>query len=442
MTAAPTKFSQGQMPHGDGPSDQQLLRRYLAGDANAFATIVRRYQCLVFASAFRRLRGDRHAAEDVAQAVFILLAQRAGQLAQVDAPLAGWLHRTAGYAALNAARMARRRARHEKAVIQMNPTHRESRHTTALEGLIDEAIDRLSTIDRSAVLARYVQGHSLEQVAVLLGVSVQAARKRVQRALEKLRKRLVRRNAEVTVLAIAAALEDGAIAAAPGDEFTAGVMTNIHHPAGEASAIAKGASNMIWWTQARRAATVTLASAAVLAAAAVGLSHAPIGPESFTGKVAPEASRHAWTEPKTISINDDSQRDHDCFDLDTGKTGTPGRPFRDRADGRAWFSESGMDAHCETSDEPGENGLYGMGVAWVLVPNEDFDDLPADEVDRRLAGVDPEWDNRADADGGMPVTYLFKTKDGGQGIIQFVEIHRGPDRPRLTVRWKLTRSAR
>jgi hypothetical protein len=42
----------------------------------------------------------------------------------------------------------------------------------------------------------------------------------------------------------------------------------------------------------------------------------------------------------------------------------------------------------------------------------------------------------APADGELPMTYLFKTKDGGQGVIQFTQIDRGPERPRLTVKWK------
>lgn len=88
--------------------DALLLEKLAAGDRNAIA---RRHVDFVYATARRRV-GDRHLAEDVTQAVFLILASKAKQLAG-RVVLVGWLHRTTGFVAANALKMRRRRLRNE-----------------------------------------------------------------------------------------------------------------------------------------------------------------------------------------------------------------------------------------------------------------------------------------------------------------------------------------
>ena len=95
------------------PDDLALLRRYAqTGSAEAFAAVVARQADFVYATALRQTR-DRHLAEDVTQAAFIVLARRATRLRD-GASVAGFLHQTTLYAARNALRAAARRRRRSR----------------------------------------------------------------------------------------------------------------------------------------------------------------------------------------------------------------------------------------------------------------------------------------------------------------------------------------
>jgi len=96
------------------PADDELLRRYVsAGSEAAFAELVRRRIGLVYSVALRQTHGDRHRAEDATQAVFTDLARKARALMQRPV-LAGWLYRSAQFAAAGLIRAERRRNVHER----------------------------------------------------------------------------------------------------------------------------------------------------------------------------------------------------------------------------------------------------------------------------------------------------------------------------------------
>src|SRR5687768_11889357 len=102
-------------------TDHDLLRSFVRDrDEQAFRQIVERYLRLVYVAARRQVH-DEHAAEDVAQAVFIILARKAASLRD-GTVLAGWLVQTARLTAKTAARTAARRKRHEQRAADMNPT--------------------------------------------------------------------------------------------------------------------------------------------------------------------------------------------------------------------------------------------------------------------------------------------------------------------------------
>src|SRR5688500_15833311 len=174
----------------DTPSDHELLRDYASNRSQpAFAQLVTRHVDLVWSAARRQLR-DAHLAEDVTQAVFLLLARKAASLDTSKVSIAGWLYTTTHYAANNARRgEARRRARERKAgeAMRTGSSHGPSIGFDAIETDLDGAMARLAARDRDAVVMRFLRQMSLRDVGAALGVSEDAAKVRVARAVAKLR---------------------------------------------------------------------------------------------------------------------------------------------------------------------------------------------------------------------------------------------------------------
>lgn len=420
-------------------SDAALLHQFTAhGDQAAFAQIVAKYQRLVFASAIRRTR-DAHLAEDITQAAFILLSQRAGRIG-ADVPLAGWLHRAAGYAASNANRMKRRRQQHESLAAQQRSEQsiEPIARWNEIEPLLDGLVDRMSAADRAAIVGRFVQELSIEEIAATLGTGVEAAKKRIQRALEKLRRLLGGNGIAISATALGAILTDRCPAThvAPPGNLTNTIMQSLAATNTPAAAIAKGVSTMLFWKQFKITATILFITALVMSGAGFALNRALAGDDSSprSAPAQPLASRE-FLDIMEINLLDD----HDCLDLDTGKKLTNNLRVRTREEGRVWWRESGADAHCETTSPDEECGLYGMGVAWLLADNSAIAEMSADELDRQLASAgEPQWDNLMPAAGELPVTYLYKTKDGGMGIVQYVAMAK-KDSPALKVKLKIVK---
>jgi RNA polymerase sigma factor (sigma-70 family) len=188
------------------PSDSVLLARYAgAGDEAAFAELVRRHLGLVYHVAVRQTGGQAHVAEEVAQVVFTRLARKAGALAGHQA-LAGWLHTATRHVAHETLRAERRRRAREQevAIMEENPErgHGGGAVWAELRPVIDEALGALDERDREAVLLRYFAGLSHAAVGARLAVSENAARMRVERALEKLQVQLARRGVTSTAAAL------------------------------------------------------------------------------------------------------------------------------------------------------------------------------------------------------------------------------------------------
>src|SRR6185436_2080988 len=171
-------------------SDKQVLMDYAARhDDAAFAEIVRRYRDLVYSAAQRQV-SPADAAE-VAQSIFIDLAGKADSVAarlSGESSLAGWLHRGTRFAALKHLRAAHRRVANETQAMQQLPSHHDDNTDWAhIQPVLDEAIDSLADADREALLLRFFKNHDFRAVGSALGVSDDAAQKRVSRALERLR---------------------------------------------------------------------------------------------------------------------------------------------------------------------------------------------------------------------------------------------------------------
>lgn len=200
--------------------DAELLHRYAAAhDEAAFAELVRRYLNLVYFAALRQVGGDAHRAEDVAQAVFTRLARKASALSRHQT-LAGWLHTTTRFAASEVMRTERRRLAREQEAHTMHevfPGSDPSAHADweRLRPIIDAALGDLSEVDREAVLLRFFAGLPLAQIGAKLNVSENAARMRVERALEKLPALLAKHGVTSTSAALGVALGGQAALAAP-----------------------------------------------------------------------------------------------------------------------------------------------------------------------------------------------------------------------------------
>jgi RNA polymerase sigma factor (sigma-70 family) len=196
--------------------DFQLLHRYAAeGSEAAFGELVRRHANLVYAAAFRRLNGRSDLAEEVAQQVFVDLARKAASF-KPDMVMGGWLHRHTVFVSATALRTETRRLNREREANSMNETQRSG--TSLLEQLgpeLDSALDELSTTDRDALVLRFLERCDLRQVGAVLGLTDDAAQKRVARALEKLRAIFVRRGYAVPVVALSAFLFEAAAVTAP-----------------------------------------------------------------------------------------------------------------------------------------------------------------------------------------------------------------------------------
>jgi RNA polymerase sigma factor (sigma-70 family) len=170
-------------------TDAELLRAYAEKKSEAaFGELVRRQVNLVYAVALRQCGGDASLAQDVTQRVFTDLARKARQLSG-HAMLGGWLHRSAWFAASDVVRAERRRRAREEEAQAMQDISKPGvadADWKNLAPLLDEAVGELPERDRDAVVARFFEGKTFGEIGATLRLSEDAARMRVERALEKL----------------------------------------------------------------------------------------------------------------------------------------------------------------------------------------------------------------------------------------------------------------
>ncbi len=266
--------------------DMELVREYATQHSEpAFETLVSRHLSLVYSSALRQVR-EPHLAEEVAQAVFIVLARKAGSLGPKTI-LSGWLYRTTRFTAANVLKMqSRRQNREQEAYMQ---SHLEAGSTAPdwqeLSPLLDETMARLGQTDRDALVLRYLENKSLSEVGVALGLEERAAQKRVARGLEKLRALLVKRGVALSAAAIAGAVSANSAQAAP-----VGLATTISATAVKGAAIATSATTLAQGTikmmnSLKLKCALGLGAAAILAGGAVTLA---ISKENTDDKISPE----------------------------------------------------------------------------------------------------------------------------------------------------------
>ena len=189
--------------HTEGRSDVELLRAYVsANDQAAFAALVRRYGPIVF-GVCRRVLQDTQDAEDAFQAVFLVLARKAGTLRNGEA-LSCWLHGVSYRIAMSAKRDSIRRRRHEsRATPRANPPAWEV-GWRELQAVLDEEVEQLAPTYRAAFVLCCLEGLSKAEAAGRLGIKENTVSSRLARARKQLQERLARRG--ITLTAVLAAL--------------------------------------------------------------------------------------------------------------------------------------------------------------------------------------------------------------------------------------------
>ena len=281
--------------------DLTLLREYARRNSEeAFAALVARHVNLVYSVALRSVR-NADLAEEITQAVFIILARKAGSLGD-QTVLAGWLCRTARYASANALRVQRRRQqREQEAHMQSGLNEPEAEEAWAqIAPLLDAALEKLGRKDHDAVVLRFFENRNFKEVGAMLGASENAAKMRVSRALEKLRNFLTKRGLSSTTAILAGMISANSVQVAP--VALAKSVTAIALAKGAATSIStltllKGALKVMAWTKMKTVAAVGVA--VILATGTTGLviqhrhqTDRPIPEKSwaFKGYATPEAA--------------------------------------------------------------------------------------------------------------------------------------------------------
>ena len=257
--------------------DMALLRDYARNNSEqAFAALVSRHVNLVYSVALRQVC-DTHLAGDITQAVFIILARKADKLSQ-HTVLAGWLCRTARYASANALTIQRRRQRREQEAymesiltsggdVPSQASHEETWQQIA--PMLDGAMGQLGQKDHDAVVLRFFENKNFAEVGAALGASEDAAKMRVNRALEKLRKFFTKRGVALSSAAITGAISANSVQAAPvalAKTVTAVAIAKGVAAGGSTLILVKGTLKAMAWAKMK---TAILASAGLLLAIGV-----------------------------------------------------------------------------------------------------------------------------------------------------------------------------
>jgi RNA polymerase sigma factor (sigma-70 family) len=242
--------------------DLTLLTNYATtGSEQAFSALVSRHINLVYSVALRRT-GDPQLAEDVAQKVFSLLATKARGL-PVETILPAWLSRAARNFSSEFVRAERRRASREKDAMTQSIHERCPEPAWAeVAPLLDEALEQLSPTDHDAIVLRFLDAKPLKDVGAALGTTEDAARMRVNRALETLRTFFQARGVTISLAALAASLAANASQAAP-STLTGTTVTSALLAAKASTAIVTAKAVSI---------TILQLTAVALVAAVVGLA--------------------------------------------------------------------------------------------------------------------------------------------------------------------------
>lgn len=253
--------------------DMALVQAYAAEQSEAaFATIVSRHAGLVHSAALRQLR-DEYLAQDVTQAVFVLLARKAGSLSP-ETVLSGWLYRTTLFACADVRRREMRRQQREQEAFMEASIETSDTQTvwSKLAPILEENMARLRDRDRDALVLRFFENKSMKEIADTLGLEERAAQKRVQRALEKLRGSFARRGITFSAALISSAIAANSVHAAPASVNALAVAAAGRNATESTNVIIRGALKAMVWAKVKFALSVGATALLIGAVTTLGLT--------------------------------------------------------------------------------------------------------------------------------------------------------------------------
>ncbi|HZL42508.1 MAG TPA: sigma-70 family RNA polymerase sigma factor [Verrucomicrobiae bacterium] len=266
--------------------DNALLREYAEHDSQeAFAALVARHVNKVYSVALRHT-GDPNRAEEITQAVFTILAKKSRSLGR-DVVISGWLYQTARLTARTLIRGEIRRAQRQQEALMQNVSNQSEPEIWAeIAPQLDAAMEELSELDRHAVVLRFFDGRSMSDVGAALGATEEAAKKRVTRAVEKLRLFFSRRGVVLTAGVLTSTIAAHSVQAAPAmlaKSVAALAVTQGAAATGSTLSLIKGALKVMAWTKAKTAIGIAIVMVVGAGGVVVKNSYFP-GEPSYEGR--------------------------------------------------------------------------------------------------------------------------------------------------------------
>ncbi|HTI98963.1 MAG TPA: sigma-70 family RNA polymerase sigma factor [Dongiaceae bacterium] len=283
--------------------DSTLLREFAEQRSDAaFTELVSRHVNLVYSVAMRHT-GNPHHAEEITQAVFVILARKVDRLLDARV-LSSWLFQTTRLTANNFMRSEARRARREQELLMQSGLNESGEDLwPRLAPVLDAAVAGLGEKDRRAIVLRFYEGRNLRDVGVALGASEAAAEKRVNRALEKLRRLFTKRGLTLTTTLLAGAISTHAVHAAPAGLASgiAGTVVQGSALTASTSALVNGVLKWMAWAQLKTAGLIGTAVVVAVTTAVVVESTKATDPGSLDAKIE-QLSRPGTTVAQAIQL--------------------------------------------------------------------------------------------------------------------------------------------
>ena len=171
-------------------SEQKIINKAAAGDRAAFRELVLEHSHAMFRLAWR-LTSDESAAEDIVQEAFIKAWRKIGDF-RMESSFKSWLHRITVNTAMDYLRKQSRRKQFETQEpewVAEHTTPETPGHDTRIDirKQTEAAMMDLSEIERSALLLKHFEGHSINEISQILEITTGACKQTIFRAVKKMR---------------------------------------------------------------------------------------------------------------------------------------------------------------------------------------------------------------------------------------------------------------